>query len=231
MSTIIDFEAFFKLSYGIYLVTSGNQNQGNGFISNSVFQVTAEPSQFAVCCNKNNYTSSFIEQSKGFAISVLAQSSSPELIGTFGYKSGKDVNKFEGMSIEYGITGVPMVMNDCIAYFECKLMQIVDVGTHWMFIGEVVVARLMDSRAEPLTYAYYRQVRKGFSPPSAPTFIDKSKLGSKPANADSKKYICTACSYIYDENEQEVAFLDLPEDWICPVCGSEKSDFIELTEN
>ena len=228
MSNKVELEAFFKLSYGLYLVSSGNKEQGNGFISNTVFQVTADPPQFASCCNKANYTADFIQKSQSFAISVLHQDCSPELISLFGYKSGKDVNKLQYMNVQYGATGVPIIFNDCIAYFECRLVSAVDVGTHWMFIGEVVAAKLMDEAAEALTYLHYREVRKGFSPKNAPTYIDKSKLDKNPESANCKKFECTACGYVYDETEHEISFADLPDDWICPVCGSDKSDFIAI---
>lgn len=228
MNKKVELEAFFKLSYGLYLVSSGNQEQGNGFISNTVFQVTAEPPQFASCCNKANFTAEFIQKSQSFAISVLHQECSPELISLFGYKSGKDVNKLQNMNVQYGETGVPIIFNDSIAYFECRLVSTVDVGTHWMFIGEVVAAKLIDEAAEALTYLHYREVRKGFSPKNAPTYIDKSQLKKKPEAANFKKFECTACGYVYDETEHEVAFDDLPDEWICPVCGSEKSDFVEV---
>lgn len=228
MENNIQFESFFKLTYGLYLVSSGDSKEGNGFISNTVFQVTAEPPQFASCCNKDNYTAQLMLKTKAFAVSVLHQNSNPELIGLFGYKSGREVQKLQNMNVHYGETGVPIILNDCIAYFECKVIQTIDVGTHWMFIGEVVQAKLIDEQADALTYLYYREVRKGMSPKNAPTYIDKSKLGKKPEAKNTKKYECTACSYIYDEAENEVAFVDLPDDWICPVCGSEKSDFIEI---
>ena len=153
----------------------------------------------------------------------------PEIISRFGYKSGKDIDKLQGMQIKYGETGVPIVMNDCIAFMECKVIQTIDVGTHFMFIGELLQSEIIDDTKEALTYAYYRQVRKGAAPKNAPTYIDKSKLGAAPPKTDYKKFECTACGYIYDEAEEEVKFEDLPDDWVCPVCGSEKSDFVEIT--
>jgi len=226
---MIQFEALFKISYGLYIVSSGNKHSGNGFISNTFFQVTAEPPRFASCCNKDNYTASLIQQTGAFSVSVIHTATDPDIISRFGYKSGKDVDKLEGMHVKYGETGVPIVMNDCIAFMECKVIQTIDVGTHYMFIGELVQAQILDDTKDPLTYSYYRQVRKGFAPKNAPTYIDKSKLEAKSPETDFKKFECTACGYIYDEAEEDVRFADLPEDWVCPVCGSEKSDFIEIT--
>jgi len=224
---MIQFEALFQISYGLYIVSSGNKANGNGYISNTVFQVTAEPPRFAASCNKDNFTSGFIKETGNFAVSVLHTETDPEIIGRFGYKCGKDFEKLSGMNIRYGVTGVPIVLNDCIAFLECKVVQTIDLGTHLLFIGELVQAEVVDDSRDPITYLHYRRVRKGLSPKNAPTYIDKSKIDIKSMGDELKKFECTACGYIYDESEHEILFKDLPEDWICPVCGSEKSEFIE----
>lgn len=225
---MIQFEALFKISYGLYIVSSGNKNKGNGFISNTFFQVTAEPPRFASCCNKDNFTASLIRETGAYAVSVIHTDTDPEIIGRFGYKSGKDTDKMAGLNVKYGETGVPIVLDDCIAFLECKVVQTIDVGTHYMFIGELINSKIIDDARDAMTYAYYRQVRKGIAPKNAPTYIDKSKFGSDLSGSGLKKFECTACGYIYDEADEDVRFADLPDDWICPVCGSEKSDFIEI---
>ena len=225
---MIQFEALFKISYGLYIVSSGNKNKGNGFISNTFFQVTAEPPMFASCCNKDNYTASVIQETGAFSVSVIHKDTDPEIIGRFGYKSGKDTDKLSGLNVKYGETGVPIVLNDCIAFLECKVVQTIDVGTHYMFIGQLVQSEIIDDTKDALTYLHYRQVRKGVAPKNAPTYIDKSKLGANLTETVFKKFECTACGYIYDEADEDIRFADLPDDWVCPVCGSEKSDFIEI---
>jgi flavin reductase (DIM6/NTAB) family NADH-FMN oxidoreductase RutF/rubredoxin len=225
---MIDFEALFKISYGLYIVCSGDKTKGNGFISNTVFQVTSEPARFAACCNKDNYTAQFIQKSGAFSVSVLHKDTSPDIFGRFGYKSGKDFNKMEGMQVRYGDTGVPVVLNDAIAFLECRVVQTFDVGTHLLFIGELVQSGILDNTPEPITYLYYRQIKKGVAPKNAPTYIDKSKLEKTVTSPAFKKFKCTACGYIYDEAKERKKFADLPGDWVCPVCGSEKEDFIEV---
>jgi len=226
---MINYEALFRISYGLYIVSSGDKNRGNGFISNTVFQVTSEPPKFAICCNKNNYTAEFIQRTSTFSVSVLHTAASPDLFGRFGYKSGKDFDKLEGINVRFGEdTGVPIVLNDCIAFLECRVVQTVDVGTHFLFIGELLHSAILDDSKEPITYTYYRQIRKGVAPQNAPTYIDKSKLETKIQASTFKKYQCTACGYIYDEAIEGTKFIDLPPDWVCPSCGVEKEDFIEV---
>lgn len=225
---MINFDALFNVSYGLYIVSSGNKSNGNGFISNTVFQVTAEPIKFAICCHKNNYTAEFINRSLAFSVSILAQDTPSDIFGTFGYKSGRDMNKMEGMNVKYGETGVPIVLNGSIAYLEFEVEKSIDLGTHIMYFGDLINAEMIDDSKEPITYLYYRQVKRGLSPKNAPTYIDKSKFETKPVDLSLKKYKCTACGYIYDDSVEEVKYNQLPADWVCPVCGSEKEDFIEI---
>jgi len=225
---MIDYNALFKVSYGLYIVCSGTKEKGNGYISNTVFQVTSDPPRFATCCNKDNHTAELIQSSGVFSVSVLQIDASAGTIGTFGYKSGLDTDKLDGMELRYGTTGVPVVLNDAIAFLEVKVDETIDVGTHLMFIGELVQAEVLDENADPLTYLHYRKVKKGVAPKNAPTYVDKSKLEKASGGETFAKYECPACGYIYDEEKEGVKFDDLPDDWECPVCGEEKSEFIKL---
>ena len=226
--TMINYEALYKISYGLYIVCSGNEEKGNGFISNTVFQVTSEPAKFAACCNKDNFTASVIIEHGHFSVSVLHQNTDTEIFGRFGYKSGKDLNKLEGMNLKYGETGVPIVLNECAAYLEFKVVEKIDVGTHWIFIGELIQADIVDDNLDPITYAYYRNIKKGIAPKNAPTYIDKSKLTKKKTEEAADKYQCSICGHIHDDSKEDKKFSDLPDDWKCPVCGADKEDFYEV---
>lgn len=231
---MIDLTALFKVSYGMYVVSSGTEGKANGFISNSVFQVTAEPPQFAACCNKENFTAKLIQETGAYSISVLKQDASTSTIGTFGYKSGRDIDKLEKASHINGELGIPVVTEDAIAYMECKLINTFDVGTHLIFIGEVIHSKVLDD-SPPLTYAHYRETRNGVAPKNAPTYIDKKKLKAEPqTNLD--KYRCVICGHIYDPEVGDpesgikagTKFEDLPDDWACPICGATKEDFEKI---
>jgi flavin reductase (DIM6/NTAB) family NADH-FMN oxidoreductase RutF/rubredoxin len=225
---MIDYNALFKVSYGLYIVCAGSKENGNGYISNTVFQVTSEPPRFATCCNKDNHTVGLIQSSGVFSVSVLQIDAGVRTIGAFGYKSGKDTDKLKEMDVRYGETGVPIVLNDAIAFLEFKVVETIDVGTHLMFIGELVHSEVLDDNTDALTYEHYRKEKKGVAPKNAPTYIDKSKLEKAAGGETFAKYECPACGYIYDEEKEGVKFDDLRDDWECPVCGEEKSEFIKL---
>ncbi|MCX6230374.1 MAG: flavin reductase [Bacteroidetes bacterium] len=225
---MINFEALFKVTYGLYIVSSGDKTRANGFISNTVFQVTSEPPAFAACCNKLNFTTEFIQKQGLFSISVLGKDTPTEIFTNFGYKSGREIDKMAGMDIRYGESGLPIVLNSSIAFLECKVMQTIDLGTHLLFIGMLLHADLLDVTKDPMTYQYYREVKKGFSPKNAPTYIDKEKLLTNVKDASLKQYKCPVCGYIYDEADETKRFKDLADDWLCPLCGCEKEEFFEI---
>ena len=118
-------------------------------------------------------------------------------------------------------------------------MQTVDVGTHMLFVGEVVDCDVTESEEQPLTYAYYQDVKKGKSPKNAPPYLapdEAESVSEAPAaQATSDKYVCPLCGYIYDpavgDPDGGIApgtrFEDIPEDWLCPICGAAKEDFVQ----
>jgi flavin reductase (DIM6/NTAB) family NADH-FMN oxidoreductase RutF/rubredoxin len=232
----MNIEAYFKITYGLYIVCSINGNKRNGYISNTVFQVTAEPAQFAVACNKNNFTADLIKQSNVFSISVLERDPKPETISIFGYKSGKDLEKFANFNYKTGKTGAPILLDDSIAWFECEVVQTFDVGSHLVFVGKVIDGDLIDNSKEPLTYAYYREVKKGKSPKNAPTYMAPKSTG-EPKTAKYPEYECPECGYIYEQDKGDSSkginpgtpFEDLPDKWVCPICGVKKSLFVKKT--
>lgn len=224
----MDKKTLYQISYGMYVVSSKKEGTFNGQIANTVFQVTAEPPQISVCINKENLTHQFIRKSRVFTVSILERDMPMEFIGRFGFRSGKAVEKFKGIDYKLGITGAPVVIQNCLGYLECEVSNSMDVGTHTVFIGKVVEAQVIREN-EPMTYAYYHQVRNGRSPKNAPTYIKEEKMESKEANKIAK-YKCTVCGYIYDPVENNnVEFSDLPDDWVCPVCGVGKDKFEKIS--
>ena len=224
----MNLKALYSISYGVYVVCSKKGDRFNGQIANTVIQITSEPPTIAVSINKKNLTHEFIKESRIFTVSILCEDTPLSFIGNFGFKSGRDTNKFEGINYQIGETGAPVVIDNTAAYLEVKVTKEVDVGTHTIFIGDLISAEVISDET-CMTYAYYHQVKGGTTPKTAPSYIEERKE-VKPEMAS---YECTVCGYIYDPEkgdpdnniEPGTPFEDLPDDWVCPVCGAEKSEF------
>jgi len=225
----MDIRTLHKISYGLYIVTSKKEDKSNGQIANTVFQVTSEPPSIAVSISKENLTHQYIQDSRIFTVSILSKETPLKFIDHFGFKSGKSLEKCTDLSYKIGITGAQIILENSIGYLEAKLINQVDVGTHTIFIGEIVDAKLIEDE-EPMTYTYYRKIKGGKAPKTAPTYI---KEVQQKETAEMQKYRCTVCGYIYDPEKGDPdsginpgrPFEKLPDDWVCPVCGAEKSLF------
>ena len=227
----MDIKALYKITYGLYVVGSSKGDKLNGQIANTVIQVCSEPVKLAVAINKNNYTHEFITDSKAFTVSILSQDTPLSFIGEFGFKCGRDVDKFKDVKYQLTENNVPIILDHTLAYLVANVINQVDVGTHTLFIGELVDADVIKD-GEPMTYAYYHQVKRGTTPKSAPSYIElKKEVALKMA-----KYECRVCGYVYDPElgdpegavEQGTSFEQIPDDWVCPVCGVSKDQFDKI---
>jgi len=223
-------KAIQKICYGVYIISSRKGEKFNGQIANTVFQITSDPPTVAISINKQNLTHEYIRESKVFTVSMLSKEAPMTLIGLFGYKSGRDVDKFNGTNFKTGVTKAPIVLDSVIGYLECEVLSETDVGTHTIFIGKIVDCDVLSS-AEPMTYAYYHEVKGGKSPKTAPTYIKEEE--PKTAAAPSGKYTCKVCGYVYDPAAGDpdsgikpgTPFEELPDSWVCPICNAPKSEF------
>ena len=229
----MDLKALYSISYGVYVIASKDGDRLNGQIANTVFQISSEPPTIAISINKQNLTHEFIKKSGLFTVSILEETTPLSLIGQFGFKSGRDVDKFADVKYELTPQGLPYLIDNTLAYIEAKLIQDVDAGTHTIFIGEIIGAEVL-KQGNPMTYAYYHQVKRGSTPPSAPTYHKDNK--EKRSNG-MDKYECSVCGYVYDPAEGDpengiepgTPFEDLPDDWVCPVCGAGKDEFEKVS--
>lgn len=169
MDANIDNRALYSLSYGLYIVSSRKGEKLNGQVANAVMQVTADPVSIVACLHKDNLTTECIRESGIFSVSVLEEDVPMTFIGTFGFKCGREIDKFSKCSHEIGITGAPLVLEHTIAAIEARVIREVEIFTHVMFFGEVSGSRVIKD-ARPLTYAHYHEIKKGRSPKNAPTF-------------------------------------------------------------
>lgn len=160
---------FRYVSYGVYIVSTMDEGRATGCTANSAMQITSSPATIAISINHDNYTNSCIKQCGKFSLSILAEDSDPLLIGNFGFKSGRDNNKF--MNVDFGITSEMPFIKDACGYVVCKVIDTMETSTHTVFLGEVIDAEVLDGQRTPMTYAYYHNVIKGKSPKNAPTYI------------------------------------------------------------
>jgi len=164
--------ALHKISYGLYVVSAHRDGAINGQIANTVFQITSTPATLAVSINKGNYTHEFIEGGRSFVVNVLDEDTAMSFIGRFGFRCGRDLEKFDNIKYRLSSLGNPILEEHSIAFLEAKVDTVIDMGSHTVFIGEVVDGDII-SNGEPMTYAYYHLVKKGKSPKAAPTYIEE----------------------------------------------------------
>lgn len=229
---MLDPKVLWQLSYGIYIVTTEADGKCNGQIANTVFQITAKPPTIGISLNRQNLTHELVNKSRAFAVSVVSEAAEMPFIGTFGFKCGRETDKLAKIQVKRGVLGLPIVTSNAAGYLEAKVIDQVEVGTHTLFVGEVVAAETL-AADKPMTYAYYHDVRKGRTPKNATTFID-----SPPAviTAATRKQRCEICGYSYDPAEGDPAhgvaagtpWAAVPADWLCPVCGVGKDQFSEV---
>jgi flavin reductase (DIM6/NTAB) family NADH-FMN oxidoreductase RutF/rubredoxin len=225
----MNIKAVQKICYGMYVISSRKEAKVNGQIANTLFQITSEPPTVAVSINKQNLTHEYIMASKVFSASIVSKDAPMSFIGNWGFKSGREADKFKDANHKVGTaTKAPIVLDHAIGYLECEVLSSTDVGTHTIFIGKVVDCEVL-SDTDPMTYAYYHQIKGGKSPKTAPTYVKEEKATA----ASGERYRCKVCGYVYDPANGDpdsgiiegTKYEDLPDNWVCPVCGAPKSEF------
>lgn len=210
----MDNKAMYKLSYGLFVLTTKVGDKVNGCITNTAIQVASDPNQISFAINKANYTHDLVMESNKANISVISEEATFDLFKHFGFQSGRDTNKFENFS-DYKLAenGIPYITKGTNAYFSIDVTQTVDLGSHTLFIG-VPTDMVVLSSAASATYAYYQDNIKPKAS-AAPAAADKLPEGVH-------KWRCKICGYEYVGPV-------LPEDFICPICKHPASDF-EMVE-
>ena len=192
------------LTYGVYVVGSLDKDRFVGCIANSVMQITSNPATIAISINHDNYTNKCIKESNKFSVSILNEESNPNIIGTFGFSSSKDIDKYKDIS--YDVVDNLPVIKDSNGYITCQVISELETETHTIFIGKVLGMDKYDDK-EVMTYKFYHEVLKGSSPKKAPTYIEDIVEEIK-----GNRWKCMICGYIYEGEE-------LPLDFKCPICG------------
>ncbi len=159
------------LSYGMYIVSSIKNGKPNAQIANTLFQVTSDPPIVAVSINKENLTHEYIKKSRLFGVTVISEKADFKFIANFGFKSGKNFDKFEGVNFKYDDFGIPFITDNATAILSIKVIDEKELLTHTLFFGELMESEIL-SNEPPMSYNYYHNVIKGKSPKKAPTYID-----------------------------------------------------------
>ena len=197
------------LSYGLFVLTARLGEKDNGCIINTAGQVTSTPNRISITVNKDNFTHDMIRESGKFNLSILSEKADFSLFQHFGFQSGRTVNKFDSfLACQRSENGLYYVTEGTNAFISGSVEQMIDLGTHTMFIASVDDMEVLSSQPSA-TYAYYQ-----------------SNIKPKPEKSASKGktvWRCTVCGYVYEGE-------DLPADFICPLCKHPASDFEKVTE-
>ncbi len=196
--------ALYNIGYGLYVLTSNENGKDNGCIINTLMQVTSDPLQVEIVVNKQNYTTDMIQRTKKFNVSMLTEKSQFDIFKRFGFQSGKSTDKFLGFSdVKRSPNGVLYITKDTNSYISAYVKQEYDLGSHMLFIGQLVASEVL-SEEPSLTYAYYHK-----------------NIKPKPQNTEKKGWRCKICGYVYEGE-------NLPSDFICPLCKHGAEDFEKI---
>ena len=199
----MDNKALYKLTYGLFLLTANENGKDNGCIINTAIQVANDPTRISITVLKGNKTHDMIANTGIFNISSITTDAYFELFQHFGMQSGRDVDKFAGwVYIDRSANGLYYMTKAANMYMSAKVTQMVDLGSHTMFIAEVTDAKVL-SQDESCTYAYYQ-----------------SDIKPKPVAAKKNSWTCSVCGYVYEGDE-------IPDDFECPLCHHGKEDFVK----
>ena len=200
----MDNKVMYSLSYGLFVLSARRGDKDNGCITNTAIQVTTEPNRIVVAVNKSNYTHDMVKETGRFTVSILSEEAKFDLFQRFGFQSGRDVDKFAGFEAHTGKDGdgIPYVTQGTNAWLSCKVVSATDLGTHTLFLADVLDGGVLSS-APSATYAYYQA-------------HIKPKPGA-PAPSEKKRWVCKVCGYVHEG--------PLPADFICPLCKHPASDF------
>lgn len=210
----MDKTSMFALTYGLFIAGVEEDGNKNACIINTAVQTTSDPVRMNVTMLKDNYTTELIKKKGSLAVSVISLDCPLDVIKAFGMRSGRNHDKFKGIDYETDKNNNPYFEKDTIAYMSLDVSSVLDLGSHYLFICDVIEGG-NTGEGQPMSYADYRALKSGKT---------LNKTTSESSNeSDSKTYSCTVCHYVYDG---ETPFEELDDDYKCPVCGQPKNVFL-----
>ena len=210
---MIDWNALYKVSLGLYVLGANDGDRHVGSIVDAVMIAANKPCALAISCNNQSYTKKCIEETKELSLSVLAKDVAPFVVANFGFQSSKNINKWENVEFE-DVENLP-VLKDCLTQITAKVVHQYPLDSNTVFIAEISSAKIIKD-GENLLYEDYRSYFKDE--------VIKSFQQNQKEKKMAKQWVCTVCNYVYDG---EIPFSELPDDYVCPLCGVDKSFFEE----
>lgn len=207
-------EAFFKISYGLFALFTNDGKRDNACIVNTVAQLTDIPKRITVTVNKDNYTCEIIKNTGVFNVSVLDESATFDIFKRFGFASGRDTDKLEGLeTVAESANGLKYLTAESNAYISAKVVYSRDFGTHTLFVADVTEAKVIGDKPSA-TYDYYFKNIK----PKAPVERVEAPVKETAKEPEIVGWRCKICGYEYEGAV-------LPEDFKCPWCKHPAEDF------
>ena len=202
----MNMNALYKLTLGLYILGCRDGKRPVGSVVDAVMQVAHKPWMIALSCTNGSYTKQCIDATREFSLSVLS----------------KKVDKWS--ITKYHVKDGLPYLDDNIATLKCEVVQSISYESNTLFLAEV--ADCEDNKnEEPLTYndyrAYFKQdVMDSFN--KLKSAVKEKKMAEENKKDEGKHWVCLVCGYVYDG---DVPFEELPEDWVCPLCGVGKDQF------
>ncbi|MCF0106838.1 MAG: flavin reductase [Holdemanella sp.] len=194
-------KAFFKMTYGLFVLSTKVDGVDNACIINTAIQVANDPTRISIAVIKANKTCEMIEKAGVFNICSISEKAPFSLFQRFGMQSGRNVNKFENYEpVKRMDNGLLVVTEGTNMYMSCTVVDSKDLGSHMLFIATIDDGDVLEDVASA-TYTYYQTVIK-----------------PKPAPVQKKSWVCNICGYVYEGDE-------IPDDYLCPLCKHGKEDF------
>lgn len=215
----MNLDALYQLTHGLYVLGAVDGNRLAGSVVDAVMQVASSPVAIALSCTNKSYTKSCIDKTKEFSLSVLCKNVNPFVIANFGYQSSRNIDKWN--NVEHFVKDGLPYLTDNLAMFRCRVIHSYAMESNTLYIAEVLSAEATRTDI-PLTYLDYRSYFKQLVLESFNTYTQKQK-GTTMTDTN-KKWVCTVCGYVYDG---DIPFENLPEDYVCPLCGVGKELFVQ----
>ena len=200
----MDQKALYNLTYGMYLLTTREEGKDYGCIINTAVQVARDPDRIAISVQNNNKTCEVLKRTGLFNLSAITSDAPFDLFRQFGMQSARDVEKFRGYpGIDRAPNTLPILSNFANMYLSVYADQAIDLGSHTLFIGEILDGAVLNAKPS-CSYAHYH-----------------AEIKPKPKKAEKKQWECRICGYVYEGDE-------VPDDFKCPLCQHGKEDFVPV---